>query len=69
MLRAEHDINERIARTSRHNVLNRVINAKRPYDFISMIFEGEMPIQWGCHVRITLQELIGSEGSRSTFYQ
>ncbi|CAG8505800.1 12446_t:CDS:2 [Cetraspora pellucida] len=44
MSRAEYDINERIARTDRHNVLNRVIDAERPYDFISMIFEGEMPI-------------------------
>ncbi|CAG8641072.1 14279_t:CDS:2, partial [Cetraspora pellucida] len=35
MSRAEHDINERIARTGGHNVLNKVIDAKRPYNFIS----------------------------------
>ncbi|CAG8741473.1 6692_t:CDS:1, partial [Dentiscutata heterogama] len=58
---AEHDINERIAKTGKYNILNRVIDAERPYDFISMIFEGEMPIQWGCHVRITLQKLKGPE--------
>ncbi|CAG8762431.1 9156_t:CDS:1, partial [Dentiscutata heterogama] len=58
-----------IAKTGEHNVLNRVIDAERPYNFISMIFEGEMSIQWGCHVRITLQELIGSGDPRSIFHQ
>ncbi|CAG8515794.1 9004_t:CDS:2 [Paraglomus occultum] len=62
MSRAEHDINERIAKTGGHNVLNRIIDAERPYDSISMIFDGETPIQWACRVRMSLRELLGPGG-------
>ncbi|CAG8565221.1 19304_t:CDS:2 [Cetraspora pellucida] len=47
MLRAEHNINERIARTDEHNILNKVIDAERSYDFISIIFKEETPIYKG----------------------
>ncbi|CAG8653367.1 4532_t:CDS:1, partial [Paraglomus occultum] len=69
MSRAEHDINKRIARTGGHNVLNRIIDAERPYDSISMIFDDETPIQWACHVRMSLQELLGPGAPRSTYHQ
>ncbi|RHZ45680.1 hypothetical protein Glove_661g5 [Diversispora epigaea] len=65
---AHHNINRRLEITGGHNVLNRVIEAKRPYDSISMIFEGETPIQWSCHVRIVLRDLLGV-GPCSTYYQ
>ncbi|RHZ72256.1 hypothetical protein Glove_243g12 [Diversispora epigaea] len=58
MSRTHHNINKRFAITGKHNVLNRIIDAERPYDSISMIFEGETPIQWTCHVRIAFQDLI-----------
>ncbi|CAG8705699.1 11657_t:CDS:2, partial [Gigaspora margarita] len=46
MSRPEHNINERIAKTGGHNILDRVIDAEKPYDCISIILEGETPIQW-----------------------
>ncbi|CAG8808100.1 20692_t:CDS:2 [Gigaspora margarita] len=55
MFRPEHNINKRIARTGGHNILDRVIDAKNPYD--------------SCRVRITLQELLEPGGSRSTYHQ
>jgi hypothetical protein len=69
MTRAEYNINRRLERTGGHNVLNRVIDAERPYDSISMIFEGKTPTQWACRVRIALQDLIGSGGTRSTYHE
>ncbi|CAJ0831512.1 9978_t:CDS:2 [Entrophospora sp. SA101] len=69
MSRAEYNINRRLERTGGHNRLNRVIDAERPYDSISMIFDGETPIQWACRVRIALQELCSWGGPRSTFHQ
>ncbi|RHZ84512.1 hypothetical protein Glove_80g7 [Diversispora epigaea] len=69
MSRAHHNINRRLEITGGHNVLNRVIEAERPYDSISMIFEGETPIQWACRVRIALRDLIGPGGPRSTYHE
>ncbi|CAG8837525.1 12237_t:CDS:1, partial [Gigaspora margarita] len=69
MSKPEHNINERIARTRGHNILDRVIDTENPYDCISIILEDETPIQWACHVRITLQELLGPGGPRSTYHQ
>ncbi|CAG8637840.1 30061_t:CDS:2, partial [Gigaspora margarita] len=41
---AEYDINKRVAKTGRHNILNKNINAKNPYDCISIILKDEIPI-------------------------
>ncbi|RHZ54905.1 hypothetical protein Glove_421g107 [Diversispora epigaea] len=68
MSRAHHNINRRLEITGEHNVLNRVIDTERPYDSISMIFEGESPIQWACRVRIALQYLISPGGTKSLYY-
>src|SRR2546430_1468220 len=69
MSRPHHNINRRLETTGGHNALDRVVDAENPYDCISIIFEDEIPVQWACRIRMSLQELLGPGGPCSVYHQ